>query len=336
MDLYTALSMTASFVYLAISLSLAAITSLFYPHYFSSWVFLIVILFALTPYLPGVQSGLKMKSMAVLMAICALILSSLMSLHPALYIVYLAILAGLTVLVREYEPLYAWPVFVSSLLVIVLNDLTYVADVLLAAGITLLVQLIIAIIENRRERQQYFHNYISELKQLTYDVFDCFLDPDYSHNIYIFEQRLHRQKMKCLKLASDLQVMMPSMRNHDQRTHEQAYLIFIETLYQHIQNVSILRWRVTDYTAFSLCVQELKGIVGELGLCLDHVWSRIKGNRNTFETTALTYWIGRLDDNYHNVLQVAAREPLVFALFVDGLFSLRDALNHFYGRETKA
>jgi hypothetical protein len=70
-------------------------------------------------------------------------------------------------------------------------------------------------------------------------------------------------------------------------------------------------------------------VKGELEINLNHSFQKIQNPVYTFQTPALTYWINRLDDNYHNVLQVAAREPLVFALFIDGLFALRDAFDQF-------
>ena len=144
-----------------------------------------------------------------------------------------------------------------------------------------------------------------DLAALSREIFSCFIQPEYPDYLYLFERRIHVQKMKIIK--------------HLNTPFPRVYYIFESLL-----DCAQLRWRVKDHTTFTLCQDELTSIRNEL----DQIFMQM-AKQITIETSNLTQKIERLEENYHHVLKATAREPLVFLLFIFGLKNMNEEIKKY-------
>src|SRR3990167_1811350 len=92
-------------------------------------------------------------------------------------------------------------------------------------------------------RQCYRKLALVHLKRLNQEIFSCFLQPEYSDNIYLFERRIHLQKNKCIRAIY--------------RLHDVGIVSQLNELYANLMDMAQLRRRVKDYTLFDICRPEL-------------------------------------------------------------------------------
>lgn len=162
--------------------------------------------------------------------------------------------------------------------------------------------------------------YLFDLDYLNKDIFSCLLQPEYVDNIYLFERRIHLQKIQCLRSLHRLREVVGSIerRNTDKEYLYSSWLNQLEGLFSNMLDYSQLRRRVTDYTTFSVCSQEFAGILQAMDGLFECI-SSCDREKLDMQVQALKNQIYRLEENYHHVLQIASREPLPFLLFIDSL-----------------
>jgi len=159
----------------------------------------------------------------------------------------------------------------------------------------------------RRKDSHCEHQFKRHLCYLTGDIFSCLLAPDYQDNLYLYERRVHKEKINCLYWLAEL-------RNYRGIEDESEWLTLLLDAGQ-------LRRRVTDHTIFGLCSDELMDIEAALIAIIPYL-----GTINSVEPLAfLTASLDSFDDSFEHVIKVSAREPLVFILFLGALRAFRDA-----------
>lgn len=136
------------------------------------------------------------------------------------------------------------------------------------------------------------------LKRLAEDIFACFLQPDYESNLYLYEHRIHSSKIKCISL----------IQKHARREDASQML----AIYNGLIDCGLLRWRIKDKSLFSICRPELSAIGEALAKILSG------------ENDDLSVQITALESINQSVLQVTAKEPLAFLLFIGGLKALKE------------
>jgi len=162
---------------------------------------------------------------------------------------------------------------------------------------------------------------LRSLKQLTTEVFDCFT-VEYADNIYFFERRLHEQKYKVMESLLRLK-RLPLGSN------------FIEecnNIYLALLDCAQLRWRVSDAATFELCREEMVNLKKALLQAFDSL-IKTHATQRVSPLTSLNQPIERLEENYQTILQIAAREPLVFLLFLASIKRLQLAIHSLYEQE---
>jgi hypothetical protein len=142
------------------------------------------------------------------------------------------------------------------------------------------------------------------LQQFNQDFFACLLEADYLENRYIYEKRLHDQKVKFMQIVLSVS---------DQQIASKLNELFASML-----DYAQLRARVSDFTIFSVCVKELTAIADDINKLLSLLLSAT-GKREALETENLANQILKFEDHYQHVLKIAAKEPLPFVLFIAGL-----------------
>lgn len=136
---------------------------------------------------------------------------------------------------------------------------------------------------------------------LSRDIFACLLQAEYIDNVYLFERRLHESKRKSLLCLAKLRESK------------------LDTLFDLLMDMALLRHRVSDHTIFSLCANELSAISEELSKIFLEMGGVVR------DEIALAEKIQLFEDMFHHVLSVTAREPLAFLLFIASLKAFRKA-----------
>ncbi len=161
---------------------------------------------------------------------------------------------------------------------------------------------------------------ITHLISLQRDIFSCFLEDTYADNIYLYERRIHLQKAKCMRALLQLtRLQTPTEKNS------------FSPLFDLMLDYAQLRWRVSDHTIFTICHDELAAINQAIITVLQQKQQQMTPPRSLtlqtqpslqqpmIDTEALAVAIDRFEENYQQVLQVTAREPLAFLLFIYSL-----------------
>jgi hypothetical protein len=174
----------------------------------------------------------------------------------------------------------------------------------------------------RNELQPYIIISLRRLRKLNKEIFSCFLDAEYADNIYLYERRLHISKNAFLHSLSRLREITKlaetKLSDIEKESHDR-WLNQLDSLFENILDYSQLRWRITDYTTFSVCREELISLAKESDKCLAAVVAHVKQKKYFTSIDKLNQSINQFETNYHQVLQVASAEPLVFLLFIDSL-----------------
>lgn len=201
--------------------------------------------------------------------------------------------------------------------------------VLIAAGL----QIIFYPYFIRNEIQPYLVISLRNLKKLNKQIFACLLEAEYAENIYLYEKRLHVAKTKALFALSRLRQITrlaeTKLSVQEKAAHE-WWLTHLDLLFDNMMDYSQLRRRVTDYTTFSVCKNELTTICEEIDTCLNAIISHVRGKKYFASVDLLKQQIRQLEDNYYHVLHVASREPFVFLLFIESLGAFAKKIQTLY------
>lgn len=171
------------------------------------------------------------------------------------------------------------------------------------------------------------------LKLLNNQIFSCFLESAYPDNIYLFERRIHAWKnayMQSIGKLKCLSNLVQSKLTPEKRTSLEKMIVKLDLLYDTILDYGQLRRRVTDHTTFDLCEAELTALEQEIGKLLAEVGGIFRYKNPLLDTAGLAVKINRFEENYQHVLQVSAREPLVFMLFIASLRAFNKELTQLY------
>jgi len=171
-----------------------------------------------------------------------------------------------------------------------------------------------------RHGARLFHHFVTstpkvfykQLSALCADVFSCLLDPAYPENRYLYERRIHIQKSKCLEVLLNLK----KARNDTQYKKQ----------FDSIMACSQLRWRLSDYTALQVCHLEMKSLDQALQRVFSAMYKRTSPDLLRESIDYLISQIERLEENYHHVLTVTSKEPVVFLYFI---YQLRQFCDQF-------
>ncbi|WP_172622830.1 aromatic acid exporter family protein [Aquicella siphonis] len=174
----------------------------------------------------------------------------------------------------------------------------------------------------RDELRSYVIITLRSLERLNREIFSCFLDAEYSDNIYLYERRIHNAKnryMQSINRLRDITGLVESRSSQGAVIIYQNILQTLDLLYDNMLDYSQLRRRVSDFTTLSLCSRELSEISQEIEKSIAGVAAHFANKKYYPGMDMLSRGIGRLESNYYNVLQVASREPLPFLFFMDSL-----------------
>ncbi|RDI42433.1 FUSC family protein [Aquicella lusitana] len=278
----------------------------------------------------------------VLLAITVLLTGGAAS-FTLLLAVYLSVITGIGMYLVQRYPNYFFPVFLIMLFAVVsvsnLPTATSAQFILIGTLIAGLPQILFWPYFVRNELQAWMMLTLRSLLKLQQEIFTCFLTPSYPENIYLHERRLHVKKTQYLHSISQLREFIKLSETKKIETDSRVLTAFAnqsEVLYGMLIDCALLRIRVGDYTVLSVCAEELTAIGEQIHAIFSDMMAVLRGKRYHINTQGLNEKIERFEDTYHHVLQIAAQDPLVFALFIASLKSLQDEMNSLYSVIVKA
>lgn len=320
-------------LYLFLSTSIAWIYSYYYlPQSQNIWLLWVVFLSALNfDEISFVQrlKGILFADLGVILVVC---LAFPISTSLPLLSIYLFLVIILGFFCMRRYPAYFFPVFMIVLFTVLavslpvslndlLNRLTAITDGFL---IVFLCQFIFLYRFKENEWQFWLFKSIQQLSLLTQEIFSCFLNPEYQEHYYLFERRIHLKK----------NALMTCMLNlWSSKVQNKIQLESLDTIFNLTLSCGQLRKRISDHTTFSLCQEELTEILKAFSneyLVIMKILNLKKKKKNP-QNPNLREGIKKLEDNYMQVLQVTAREPLAFSLFIANLKKLQQQIAAFEG-----
>lgn len=156
------------------------------------------------------------------------------------------------------------------------------------------------------QQQAFTVGAIKKLHAVAKDIFSCFVQQEYADNMYLFEHRLHLAKANFFEVIAALDV--------NDKHYRQLQIIF-----DILMNIAQLRRRVTDFHIFSVCEREMLAIA----VALDDVFTAMRAvtlmSQEKIDAYPLEEKITQFANHYQAILNVAAKEPLAFLLFIASL-----------------
>lgn len=240
-----------------------------------------------------------------------------------LLLLYIAIVTGVCIYLGSCYAEYAYPLFIINILTVLSlqggagleNGLEHAAAIFSSLVVVGCAQIIMLPYFVRDEHRYAERRLFVALGKLTTDIFNCLLEPAYPEAVYLFERRIHKQKIQCLSQRSMLVKYAP--HRYDIAPGREAQ-IFFEVL----MDIGQVRRRVADHTVFGICASELSVI--EAGIV--NIFNAIAAGKPYADLVPLIAELGRaierLEETVEQVIRVASREPVVFVLFVASLKAL--------------
>lgn len=152
-------------------------------------------------------------------------------------------------------------------------------------------------------------NYLLHLQKFNNEIFSCFLQSDYPDQLYLYERRLNLAKQKLNNILKYLTRLKHYIKNSQKKAELERQLLCLQNIYTVLIAVSALRWQVSDHNVFVICSDELKALQKNINALLTG-----SNDISVFENTILAF-----EANFQKVLQVTAREPVVFLFFISNL-----------------
>ena len=235
---------------------------------------------------------------------------------PVVQLLFVAGVTGVCVYAGIVNSTMRYPGFAVNLLLILSmqdTNLRHAEAIALGAAIVLLAQIILLPFYVRDEYRRSLAQVFQRFGRLTTVLFSCLTTPEYPECVYLFERRVHKQKIKCLNLMSLAavreQAAKPALKLSQQ----------LQFLFEIIIDVGQIRRRVTDHTVFALCDQDLKKIETAIVSLFKAFASRAATLQLEKKILALDSQIEQFENIYEHVVKVAAREPVVFVLFISAV-----------------
>jgi hypothetical protein len=317
-----------------------------FPHLQADW--LIWSAFLLSLILTGDSFKRRLSAIIItgLLAGFASFIAASLGSSPFFLALYLFIVTMICVVVGQRYPAIFLQTCIINLFVMLTSSMDTLASnldhfelICIGVLITVLLQFVFYPYFIRNELKPWLVISLRNIKKLNQEIFSCLLDAEYTDNLYLYERRVHVRKTDFFHAMNRLREVThlaeTKLSAQEKESHE-WWLVELNALFENIMDYSQLRRRVTDYSTFSVCSQELKSIVNELDKCFDAIIKYVKTGKYVPYTNQLNININALEDNYQHVLQVAAPEPVAFLLFIDSLNAFSEKLKILYSHDLPA
>jgi hypothetical protein len=255
-------------------------------------------------------------------AVIGILLGGLLAPNFIAQAIYLIIVVGICAYYASIQQKYAYPLFVVSFLILLTLHadgdwqmaISHAQTAAVGVIVVLVAQLILLPFAAVNEYQRSKVLVYKALSDLAAEIFSCLTSPDYPANVYLFERRVHAATSKCLDKIALLGQRAGAVGETQNSNNSD-----VQSLFETMMDLSQIRWRVSDHTVFQLCSIELS----EIELAMIAVLNAFPNTgKAAYLEKCIVHFergINRLEDNLEHIVKVAAREPVVFILFLAAL-----------------
>lgn len=249
---------------------------------------------------------------------------------------FLLILTGASIFFIEMNPEYSLQAFIIPLFGILGSSiassfsmhLAKLLFIITGGAIVIAAQFIFVYKFRINETQYWISIAVDHLKTFSNEIFAAF-QPAYKDNTYLFERRMHMQKIKFMHAMKKIREFESDLATSSTLTRDNT--LSLENLYAALLDCSQLRNRISDPTIFSLCTQEMNALLANINELFAKLLLSIRQQTKIeFSTEPFIENIRRFDELYHNVLKVTSREPTVFVLFIESIKKIEQEMQMFY------
>lgn len=152
------------------------------------------------------------------------------------------------------------------------------------------------------------------LGELQKNLFDGYLRSDFIAKQLRYTKKLFNTRRRYLLAISHARKVFHA---------DIAPVLVIEHLSQILYSLHQLRYRVEDYTTFSVCKRELLALEST---SLAVLYTRSKEDRLA-QLERFLDAIHEFEGIYNKALQIVARDPIVFLFFIQDLYALHETLS---------
>lgn len=257
--------------------------------------------------------------MILLTGLTAAILVFLVSTLTQPYLVLMVtLLTGFCVYIGLKNADIFLPIFLLNFLVLLASGLPQLAQgterfiaMLLACGIAIFVNLCCWPQSVKQERNKLLKQFFVSLSQLQKTFCLIYLDKTWQKNEIHYERKIYLSTAQILYIVERLRhLSIPA-----------TLLNLLEKVYVNVLSLGNLRYRVSDHSTFEIIHPELKKLCETIQAILLNLTQKKPPSLEPFEHNILA-----LEEVYRSALQVAAREPLVFLLYIAALKNLQAQL----------
>ncbi len=180
------------------------------------------------------------------------------------------------------------------------------------------------------------------LIELNKVYFDAYLKPDFLERKDYYAKLFFRKRQILFK-------SLQKMRARNQ-THQEI-IKKIEHIYETIFSLHLLRFRVTDFTIFAICRQDMQSILQLMtellqsmllhtsrrpaqvlrdpGTASKHFWiPRTSRGTTDFSADRLLAAIHIFETIYHQTLKIVSPDPSIFLFFIQDCYTLSDEIEN--------
>jgi len=224
--------------------------------------------------------------------------------------------------VSEQYPQYFLPAFIINFFLVLASSLPLhlganserSISILLGTGIVILWQVVCWPYSKQSLAKRLIKRTLLRLQRLNQDIFSCYLQEEFPTQLYVYERRLHQQKNQVMRCFALLQTQGKCVTDCTKS---------LAALYDIMLGYASIRWQETDHSTFALCAEELKALAKEM----DAVFQQLIKGKDKLNTAMLTMKLTEFEQHFQTVLNVTAREPLLFLLFIFYIKSFITTLN---------
>ncbi len=166
---------------------------------------------------------------------------------------------------------------------------------------------------------------LQDLIELSQAIFNCFLAVDYPEKQFEYVKKVQQKRRDFSYSISVARALMKKMKKDKDKYADLTCAI--EALYEIIQALGTLLYRVEDHSTFQIIYKELLALSDTIYQDLRALkLFLLKKTKSAPLQDTLKDNIFQLEDVNHAAISVAAKDPMVFLLFIQDLFALQKGM----------
>ena len=192
--------------------------------------------------------------------------------------------------------------------------------IVLGFGIAIFVQLLFTRSRLATELRFTLASSLLRLSKLNHAIFRCYVTHNYAEEHFNYEKKLHQCRTDFLYEMQHARVSLAQLKE-SKREPFFVFINYIEQLYEIMQSLSLLIYRVEDHATFAVAEKEFLALSEKIDQRLRQLAKTMTTQQvQSDSVNVLGETIYELEEINRTVLQVVAHDPLVFMIFIQDLY----------------